>query len=75
MSENAMQEVLKDLLLHLEELETQNGAIILLLKDKGVATDQEFAPYLEKAGNASNVKWRAARARMEHLFLPHDTRI
>jgi hypothetical protein len=72
MSENAMQEVLKDLLLHLEELETQNGAIILLLKDKGIATDQEFAPHLEKAGNASNVKWRAARARMEHLFLPHD---
>jgi hypothetical protein len=72
MSENAMQEVLKDLLLHLEELETQNGAIILLLKDKGIATDQEFAPHIEKAGNASNVKWRAARARMEHLFLPRD---
>ena len=57
---------------HLEELETQTGAILLLLRDKGLATEKDLAPYLERAGNASNVKWRAARARMEHLFVPRE---
>jgi hypothetical protein len=72
MSENPMEEVLKELLQHLEELETQNGSILLLLKDKGLATEEDLAPHLEKAGNASNVKWRAVRARLEHLFVPRE---
>ncbi|MCU1297602.1 MAG: hypothetical protein JWO91_1880 [Acidobacteriaceae bacterium] len=72
MSENPVEEVLRDLLNHLEELETQNGALLLLLRDKGLASERDLAPYIEKAGNASNVKWRAVRARMEHLFVPKE---
>lgn len=72
MSENPTKEVLQELLHHLEELETQNGAILLLLKDKGIATDEDLGSYIEKAGMASNVKWRAVRARIEHLLQPSE---
>jgi hypothetical protein len=72
MSDNPAKQVLKDLLPHFEEIEAQNGAIIQLLKDKGIVNQEEFAKYLEQAGNASNVKWRAVMARLEYLFLPGE---
>src|SRR5258708_30970445 len=68
MSENPLEEVLEDLFRYLELLETQSGAVLQYLKDKGIASDEHLAPYLEQAANASNVKWRAARVRMRHLF-------
>ena len=67
-SDNPTEQVLGDLFQHLEALETQNAAILQFLKDKGIVTDKKFAPYLEQAAVASDVKWRAARVRMKHLF-------
>jgi hypothetical protein len=68
MNNKAMKEVLNDLFSHLERLETQSEAILQFLKEKKRVTDKQLAPYLEQAGNASNVKWRAARVRIDHLL-------
>jgi hypothetical protein len=68
MSKSPTEEVISDLFRHLELLETQSAAVLQFLKDEGIATSEQIAPYLEQAASASSVKWRAARARMEHLF-------
>ena len=68
MSENPIKEILGDLLPYFESLEAQSSAILQLLRDKHIANDEELNRYMEKAGDASSVKWRAARVRMEHLF-------
>src|SRR6476469_1622544 len=70
MNNEAMKEVLNELFSHLERLETQNEAILQFLKEKKRVTDKQLAPYLEQAGNASGVKWRAARVRINHLLEP-----
>ena len=70
MNNEAMKEVLNELFSHLERLETQNEAILQFLKEKKRVTDKQLAPYLEQAGNASNVRWRAARVRIDHLLEP-----
>jgi hypothetical protein len=70
MNNEAMKEVLNELFSHLEKLETQSEAILQFLKEKKRVTDKQLAPYLEQAGNASNVRWRAARVRIEHLLEP-----
>jgi len=70
MNNEAMKEVLNELFSHLERLETQNAAILQFLKEKKRVTDKQLAPFLEQAGNASNVRWRAARVRIEHLLSP-----
>lgn len=69
MDDKPSERALKELLPYLEDLETCTQAILQLLKDRDGITDQELAPYLEQAGRFSNVKWRAARVRMEHLFM------
>lgn len=68
MSENPNEQIFDDLFRYLEVLETQNAAILHLLKDKKVVSEKKFASYLEQAAVASDVKWRAARVRMEHLL-------
>jgi hypothetical protein len=70
MDNEAMKEVLNELFSHLERLETQSEAILQFLKEKKRVTDKQLAPYLEQAANASNVKWRAARVRINHLLSP-----
>jgi hypothetical protein len=70
MNNEAMKEVLNELFSHLEKLETQNEAILQFLKEKKRVTEKQLAPYLEQAGNASSVKWRAARVRIDHLLEP-----
>ena len=65
-----IKEVLGELFGLLEAQETNGTAILQFLKDAGLATDEKLAPYLEQAGNASSVKWRAARMRMEFLLSP-----
>jgi hypothetical protein len=69
-TDNPIKEVLDGLFTLLETLETQNDAVLEFLKDQGIATDEKLAPYLERAGSASSVKWRAARARMAYLLAP-----
>jgi hypothetical protein len=65
-----LKEVLGELFTLLEAQETQSAAVLQFLKDQGIATEEKLAPYLEQAGNGSNVKWRAARKRMEYLLTP-----
>jgi hypothetical protein len=65
-----IKEILEELFSLLETLETQSLALTQFLRDEGIATDEKLAPYLDRAGNASSVKWRAARARMQYLLSP-----
>jgi hypothetical protein len=64
-----IREVFDDLFTLLETLETNNAAVLQFLQDQGI-NGEKLAPYLERAGNASNVKMRAARKRMEYLLTP-----
>jgi len=68
MDRAAVEQLLDEMLSSLEDLETKAGATLQFLKDKGHATEEDLAPYLEQAGNASNVRWRAARLRMMSLL-------
>jgi hypothetical protein len=68
MNVDLAQELLNELGLSLQSLETEQAALLQFLKDNGVLTDDQFAPYLAQAGKASSVRWRAAHVRLEHLF-------
>ena len=68
MDENLSRQILDDLLPSLEALDTKASALLQLLKDKGIATPEEMAAYLDRAANASNVRWRAARVRLDYLL-------
>ena len=63
-------EVLSELFALLETQETNSTAVLQLLKDQGIASDEKLSTYLDQAGRASNVRWRAARMRMEYLLTP-----
>jgi len=65
-----IKEILDELFSLLETFEAQSIAIMQFLKDQGIATDEKLVPYLDRAGNTSSVKWRAARARMHYLLSP-----
>jgi hypothetical protein len=65
-----LKEILGELFALLEAQETHSAAVLQFLRDQGIATDEKLAPYLEQAGRASNIKWLAARKRMEHLLIP-----
>jgi hypothetical protein len=68
MDAKVMEEALNELFPALEALETQSGAMIEFLKERGIASDNDLAPFVERAANASSVRWRAARLRINHLL-------
>jgi hypothetical protein len=67
---DTLKEILSELFALLETQETNSSAVLQLLKDQGIASDEKLSIYLDQAGKASNVKWRAARMRMEYLLTP-----
>ncbi|HEV2729999.1 MAG TPA: hypothetical protein VGV15_08205 [Terriglobales bacterium] len=67
-NEDIAQEILHQLFSSLEALETQCAAILQFLKEKGIASEEELAVHFEQAGNASSIRWRAARLRIDHLL-------
>src|SRR5262249_38917596 len=42
-------------------------------REKKIGKEKELAKFLDEAANASSVKWRAARVRMEYLLTPIKT--
>jgi hypothetical protein len=68
MDEAAVQQIFTELFEALEPLDTQISGLLQFLKSKGIATEEELAPFLEQAGNASNIRWLAARLRTDALI-------
>src|SRR5437764_10900476 len=68
MDEQVVQQIVDEILSSLEPLDTQSDGLLQFLKAKGIASDEEVAPYLEQAGKASNVRWLAARVRIKSLI-------
>lgn len=68
MDEESVLQIVDEFLSSLEPLDTQSAALVQFLKAKGIASDEELAPFLQQAGNASNVRWLAARVRIKSLI-------
>ena len=68
MDSQIAEEILEALVPTFENMEAQSAAILQFLKDKQIANEEELKPYLEQAANASSVRWRAVRVRMERLL-------
>lgn len=68
MNQEVVNEILDELISAFESIETQSAGILMYLKAQEIVTDAQLKPYLEEAANASSVRWRAARARVEHLL-------
>lgn len=68
MDEAVVKEIVDEILSSIEPLETQSAAVLHFMKAKGLATDEDLAPFLEQAGNAANVRWRAVRVRVDALI-------
>src|SRR5437868_12814349 len=69
MDSETAEQILDELAPTFQKLETESAAIVQFLKAKGVANDDELAPYIEQAANASSVRWRAIRVRMARLLV------
>jgi len=67
---NPVAEIFDEMFTLLENLETRSVAVLEYLKEQGGVSDDKLTPYLDRAAAASDVRWRAARARMDHLLAP-----
>ena len=67
MDENLVQKILDELFSSLEALETRRRSS-RIPEGQRLASNEELAPHFEQAANASNVRWRAARVRINHLL-------
>jgi len=67
-NENIAQQILHELFPAFEALETRSAALLQLLKDKGIANEEELAAHFEQAGKASSVRWLAVRVRIDYLI-------
>jgi hypothetical protein len=68
MDEKIVDEILDELFSSFEKSETDSVAILLLLKERGIASQEKLAPFIEEASRMSEVRWRAARVRMSALL-------
>jgi hypothetical protein len=68
MDEATVQQIVDELLRSLEPLDARSAALMEFIKARGIASQEELAPFLEQAGNASNVRWRAMRVRTAALI-------
>jgi hypothetical protein len=68
MNVDPAEQVFEEILPYLETLDAQIGAVVQLLKDKGMTTNEEFAQCVRRADMASEVRKRGLRVRMEYLF-------
>jgi hypothetical protein len=68
MNTNPAEQFFEELLTYLETLDAQIGAVVQVLKDKKITTNEEFAKYVERADLASDVRDLGVRVRMEALF-------
>jgi hypothetical protein len=67
---NPIAEIFDEMFTLMQDLETRSVAVLEYLQEQGGVTDEKLAPYLDRAAAAADVRWRAARARMEHLLAP-----
>lgn len=75
MPDNPTRDALEELLDYFEQVETRTGALLLLLKDKGIIkSDEELKPYLDQASNGTDVIARAVHARFDFLFTKDDAK-
>jgi hypothetical protein len=68
MNVEIVEELLNELGSSLERLEAQQAALLQLLKDKNIVTDDQLGTYLTQSGKASSVRWRAVRVRLDSLL-------
>lgn len=68
MDSKIAEQILDELAPTFEAIESQSEALLRFVREKGIASDEELAPYLEQAAAASSVRWRALRVRMGRLF-------
>ncbi len=68
MNEEAVKQIVDEILSSFEPLEAQSAALLQFLKAKGLANDEELAPFLDQAANAANVRWLAVRVRTAALI-------
>jgi hypothetical protein len=68
MNSQIADEIVEELASTFQKLETQSAALLEFVKDKGIAKEDDLAPYMELAAAASAVRWRATRVRMARLL-------